>query len=94
MVRLFCIMNFVEHIDIRSKEFEELALKASLHAIAESRALGLPMFGYFDELDLMFKELPDNTLWEVELFDDGTHRVIRQVEPPECWSEDRYPDVI
>jgi len=84
----------MKHMDIRSKEFEELARKASLRAIAESRALGLPVFGYFDELDLMFKELPDNTLWEVELFDDGTHRVIRQVNPPEGWFENRYPDVI
>jgi len=93
-MRPFCIMNFVEHIDIRSKEFEELARKASLQAIAESRASGLPVFGYFRELGLMFKELPDNTLWEVELFDDGTHRVIRQVEPPEGWFDERYPKVI
>ena len=93
-MRPFCIMSFVEHIDIRSKEFEKLAWKASLQAIAESRALGLPVFVYFRELDLMFKELPNDTLWEVELFDDGTHRVIRQVEPPECWFDKLYPKVV
>lgn len=87
-------MNFVKHMDIRSKEFKELARKASLQAIAESRAFGLPAFGYFRELNLMFKELPDNTLREVELFDDGTRRIIRQVEPPEGWFDERYPEVI
>lgn len=84
----------VEHIDIRSKEFEEIAWKASLQAIAESRVLGLPVFGYFEKSKVFFMELPDNTLWEVELFEDGTHKVIRQMEPHIGWFERRYPEVI